>query len=107
MANGGWRDTSLDYRNCGGAQVINDNGNLRCGSQGGYGRPGGGHMSGWRGGLPPGDYRRTCQNMRVEGNKLYATCQRFDGSWHDTSLSNVSQCRMPIANDNGNLNCPK
>ena len=105
MENGGWRDTSIDYRNCGGGQVINDNGNLRCGT--GSGRPGGDHVSGWRGGLPPGDYRRTCQNMRVEGNRLFATCQRTDGSWHDTSLNNVSQCRMPIANDNGSLTCPK
>ncbi len=103
---GGWRNTSLDYRNCQGGQVINENGNLRCGGEGGYaggyGRPG--YAGGWQGGLPPGDYKRTCQNMRVEGDRLYANCQRTNGSWNDTSL-NVNQCGGPIVNDNGNLRC--
>ncbi len=102
---GGWRNSSIDYRNCRGGEVINDNGNLRCG-QGGYGYRGG-HMAGWQGGLPPGDYKRTCQNMRVSGNKLSATCQKTDGSWHDTSLNNFNQCRNDIANVDGNLRCPK
>ncbi|HEY6306698.1 MAG TPA: CVNH domain-containing protein [Candidatus Angelobacter sp.] len=104
-ADGGWRNTSIDYRSCGG-EIINDDGYLRCG--GGDNRyPGGGNIGGWRGGLPPGDYKRTCQNMRVNGNKLYATCQTVNGGWHDTSLNNFNLCQRPIANDNGNLRCPK
>lgn len=99
---GGWRHTSLDYRNCGGREVTNDNGNLRC--AGGHPR---GYAGGWQGGLPPGDYKRTCQNIRVNGNKMYATCQTADGGWHDTSLNDFNQCRSPIANNNGNLRCPK
>lgn len=107
---GGWRNTSLDYRGCGG-QVINDNGNLRCGQGGNYGggRPpyaGGGHGYGY-GGLPPGDYKRTCENMRMEGNKLIGYCRKVDGGWRNTSLNNVNQCKTQIVNDDGNLRCQK
>jgi hypothetical protein len=97
---GGWRNTSLDYRGCGG-QVINDNGNLRCG-QGG--RP---PYTGGYGGLPPGNYQRTCENMRMEGNKLMGYCRKVDGGWRNTSLNNVNQCKTQIVNDDGNLRCQK
>jgi CVNH domain len=101
---GGWRNSSIDYRSCRGSEIVNENGNLRCaGGGGGYGYHGGG----WQGGLPPGDYKRTCQNMRVNGNKLFATCQKANGGWNDTSLNNFNLCQRPIANDNGNLRCPK
>jgi hypothetical protein len=103
---GGWRNSSIDYRSCRGNEIINDNGYLRCGGGGnGYGYHGG--QGGWQGGLPPGDYKRTCQNMRVSGNKLYASCQKVDGGWNDTSLNNFNLCQRPIVNDNGNLRCPK
>jgi CVNH domain len=104
---GGWRNTSLDYRACGG-QVINDNGYLRCGQGGNYGggRPPGGVQYGY-GGLPPGDYKRTCQNMRMEGSKLIGYCLKIDGGWRNTSLNNVNQCKTQIVNDDGNLRCQK
>jgi CVNH domain len=99
---GGWRNSSIDYRSCRGSEIINENGNLRCGSgEGGYGYHGG------AGSLPPGDYKRTCRDMRVNGSKLYATCQTGDGGWHDTSLNNFNLCHRPIVNDNGSLRCPK
>jgi hypothetical protein len=98
---GGWNNTSIDFRNCQGAEIINDNGNLRCG-----GRPGG-NAGMWRGGLPPGDYKRTCRDMYIQGNKLYATCQAVNGTWHGTSLTNFTQCQRPIVNEDGNLRCPK
>jgi hypothetical protein len=102
---GGWHNTSLDYRSCRGSQIINENGNLRCGGEGEW--HGGEHRGGWQGGLPPGDYKRTCQNMYMEGNKLSGTCQKADGGWNNTSLNNVSQCRTRIVNENGNLRCEK
>jgi hypothetical protein len=102
---GGGRNSSIDFRSCQGSEIINDNGNLRCGGGGsGQGYRG---ATGWQGGLPPGDYKRTCQNMRVNGNKLFATCQTADGGWRDTSLNNFNLCHTSIANDNGNLRCPK
>src|SRR5262249_37325769 len=96
----GWNNTSIDFRNCQGSEIINDNGNLRC--AGVSGRPGG-----WRGGLPPGDYKRTCRDMRVDGDKLYATCRTVNGSCHGTSLRNFHRCQSPIVNEDGNLRCPK
>lgn len=97
---GGWRDTSMDYRTCGGT-VINDDGNLRCG---GGGWQGGRMGGGWYGGLPQGDYQQTCQNVRTNGDRLEARCQKKDGGWRDTSLD-YRRCRGTIANDDGNLRC--
>ncbi len=101
---GGWNNTSLNYRGCRG-EIINDDGNLRC-PEGGYGAPGAGYGR-WEGGLPPGDYKRTCRNMRMDGNRLSANCQRMDGSWNNTSLKNVDRCQSPIYNQNGNLRCQR
>jgi CVNH domain len=125
-ADGGWNDTSLDYRNCRG-EVINDNGNLRCGGDNrGYN---GGHDDRsydnrgydnrsndnrgyysdgrWEGGLPPGDYKRTCRNMSVNGDRLNATCERVDGGWRNTTLKHFDRCQSMIVNDNGNLRCQR
>jgi len=96
--NGDWHTTSLNYRNCHGG-IINNDGHLQCGAGGGYGG------GGWQGGLPPGDYKETCRNMRVNGSRLDATCQKRDGNWRDTSLSNYNQCRSRIVNDDGHLRC--
>lgn len=102
---GGWRNTSINFRSCNGP-IINDNGNLRCGQGGrgsgyGYGRPG------WQGGLPPGDYRRTCQNIQMNGDRLNATCQKRSGGWRNTSLKNAYNCSSGIVNDDGNLRCQR
>jgi hypothetical protein len=101
---GDWNNTSINYQNCRG-QIINDNGNLRC-PESGNAPPGPGYGN-WQGSLPPGDYGQTCQNMRMDGNRLVATCQRVDGSWNNTSLKNVDRCQSPIVNDNGNLRCQR
>lgn len=95
--NGDWRSTSLDYRSCR-SSIVNDNGHLRCSDNGGYGDQ-------WRGGMPPGSYQQTCRNIRVDGNRLNATCQKQNGGWRDTSLSNFNYCRGQIENDNGHLRC--
>jgi hypothetical protein len=98
---GGWRSTSLDTRNCG-SQIINDDGYLRCTQGGGvYGRPPGG---GWQGGIPPGDYKLTCRDIRNDGNVLKANCQKVDGGWRSTSLDTRS-CRNQIVNEDGRLRC--
>jgi hypothetical protein len=96
---GGWRGTSLDYRGCRGP-VINDNGNLRCGQGGGYG----GNVG--HGGLPRGDYKLTCNNMRMEGSTLVANCEKRDGGWRSTKVDNAYQCRN-IVNDDGRLVCSR
>jgi hypothetical protein len=94
--NGDWRSTSLDYRYCRGA-IVNDNGHLRCSNSGDNGDR-------WRGRVPPGSYQQTCQNIRVDGNRLTASCQKRNGGWHDSSLRNFNYCRG-IENDNGHLRC--
>jgi CVNH domain len=120
---GGWNDTSLDYRNCRGG-VINDNGNLRCGGgdnrgydhrdydNRGYDNRDYDNRSyeprgHWEHGLPPGDYKRTCRNMSVNGDRLNATCERVDGGWKNTSLKHFDRCQSMIVNDNGNLRCQR
>jgi hypothetical protein len=95
--NGDWRSTSLDYRHCQ-SSIVNDNGHLRCSSNGGYGDR-------WHGGVPPGSYQQTCRNVRVDGNWLNATCQKRNGGWRDTSLKNFNYCRGRIENDDGHLRC--
>lgn len=51
---------------------------------------------------PTGSYARTCKNSRVEGHMLYATCQRINGSWKDSSTS-FSGFQHPVTNCDGNL----
>ena len=93
---GNWRNTSLNYRDCQ-SSIVNDDGRLRCASSG-YGDR-------WRGGVPRGPYEQTCRNIRVDGNRLNATCQKRDGDWRDTSLNSFGYCRGQIENDNGHLRC--
>ena len=49
-----------------------------------------------------GSFARTCRNAKVENNTLYATCQRINGSWKDTS-SSFSGFQHPMTNCDGNL----
>lgn len=103
-ARGGWRNTSIKFHNCPGG-IINSGGDLRCGIGG---NPKSGYPYGaYVGGLPAGNYTRSCQNVRMNGERLEATCQSFGGGWHNTSLNNVSTCRSGIVNDNGNLKCQR
>lgn len=51
---------------------------------------------------PTGSFARTCRNIRVEGHMLFASCQRIDGSWQDSSTS-FSGFQHPVTNCNGNL----
>jgi hypothetical protein len=65
----------------------------------GYGRGGYGY-----GGIPYGSYSQTCQNIRVNGNRLDASCEKRNGGWKNTHLDNFQQCR-DVENDNGKLRC--
>ncbi len=99
-ANGGYgngnygrdRDRDRDYDHDG------DNDRDRNGNWG-YNRGGYGDN-----GIPYGSYSQTCQNIRVNGNRLDASCQKRNGKLKHTSLNNFQGCRE-IENDNGKLRC--
>lgn len=100
---GDWHRTTLnDYQDCRG-QIVNDGGNLRCANNN-YD-----NVSGWpggyRGGIPGGSYAQTCQNVRVSGDDLVASCQKTDGGWRNTKLDGYQSCRYDITNENGRLRC--
>ena len=40
----------------------------------------------WAQGVPPGSYLRTCQDVELRGDTLFATCLRTDSSPQRTSL---------------------
>jgi hypothetical protein len=108
---GNWRRTQLnDYQRCRG-EIQNLNGNLQCTGgygQGTYGRDHDNDRDHDRDrgyGIPGGSYSQTCQNIRVSGNTLQASCQKKNGKWKNTSLGNYRQCRGQIENDNGKLRC--
>ncbi len=102
---GDWHRTTLnDYNDCRG-QIVNDGGNLRCDNSN-YGNVGG-WQGGYRGGLPGGSYTQTCQNVRMSGDELNATCQKRNGGWRNTSLDEYQNCRSDITNDNGRLRCAR
>jgi len=102
---GNWRTTQIrDISYCNG-DISNENGALRCNAnsgayQGGYN---GGYYN--QGGIPGGSYSQTCQDVRIRGNDLEATCQTTSGSWRTTRLSGFDRCGGDIANDNGSLRC--
>jgi len=129
--NRNWQQTQLrDYNRCNG-EIQNLNGSLQCtgGNGNGYGQNGNGQGSYDRdrdrdrdrdhdgdrdrdrdrgrygqNGVPYGSYSQTCQNIRVNGNDLQASCQKKNGKWKNTSLRNFNGCRN-IENDNGKLRC--
>lgn len=89
---GTWQSTVLFYGRCDGP-IHNDDGQLTCKMNGGGGN--------W---LPPGNYKETCRNMRVNGDRLNAECQRREGSWRFTSIE-YDECYSDITNQNGQLTC--
>jgi len=117
---GQWNRTSLrNYRGCG--EITNDNGTLRCtgANNGGYNN--GGYNNGnrdrdhdgdrddqnnggYQNGVPGGSYTQTCQDIRVSGNTLKASCKKNNGRFRSTSMDNFNQC-SDISNSNGKLRC--
>ncbi len=55
--------------------------------------------------VPDGSYRQTCRDVRVEGDRLYAVCQKRNSDWRNTSLKHFNRCRGEITNVNGRLEC--
>ena len=51
---------------------------------------------------PTGSYALTCKKSQVKNHRLYATCERNDGSWNDSNTS-FSGFQHPVTNCNGNL----
>lgn len=116
---------------CGGNDIVNNNGTLGCGGprpgggrggQGWGGPPpppppnwggyGPGYGPGWgspgRGGGPPpprGSYLASCRNINVAGDTLNALCQNAGGGWMSTSID-LDRCYgRDISNRNGRLTC--
>jgi len=57
-------------------------------------------------GVPPGSYRQSCSDARIEGGALVATCQAGGGGRAQrSSLPQVSRCTGDIGNNNGVLQC--
>jgi hypothetical protein len=54
--------------------------------------------------IPSGSYLKTCQNMYVRGDVLYASCKRIDQQYNPTSLEKFNDCKS-ISNINGSLQC--
>jgi hypothetical protein len=118
---GHWHDTQLsDIQSCS-DQVINDDGNLRCDRNGngnyyGNGQYGDrdrdrdrdrdhGRYNNGQYGYGYGTYTDTCRDIRQNGNRIDATCQKKDGGWRNTSLDNADQCGGQIVNIDGHLRC--
>lgn len=88
--NGVWNNTKIKYKKCSG-DIWNDNGELTCKKSG-------------SGSVPSGSYKRSCKDYYVEGKRLYATCEKKNGRWNDSSI-NYKNCNKDIWNDNGVLTC--
>ena len=54
---------------------------------------------------PPGSYRTSCTDIRVEDRTLIAVCRIADGREQRTSLTDVNRCIGDIGNENGALTC--
>ena len=54
---------------------------------------------------PPGSYRTSCIEIRVEDRTLTAVCRNADGREQRTSLTDLDRCFGDIENDNGALTC--
>lgn len=102
---GRWLRTSMDDVDSCRGQIVNNDGNLTCAQGGnGYGRDRD-RRGNWQNGLPQGDYVQTCRNVSLQGDRLYAECQKRNGGWRRTSLDDVDRCNGNIANNNGRLTC--
>ena len=58
-----------------------------------------------RGRIPPGSYRDSCRDIRLQGDVLSALCRRVRGRGEQRTALNIAHCVGDIGNDNGNLVC--
>ena len=54
---------------------------------------------------PPGSYRDSCRDIRMQGSVLTALCRRAGGRGEQLTALNVANCVGDIGNNNGNLVC--
>lgn len=100
---GRFRYTELPgYRSC--QDIVNSNGILRCRRDNGNDDEDDGDDDYDDGRLPGGSWRATCQNGRVYGSVLYATCRDGNGNWRASTLE-LRNCRRNVVNENGRLVC--
>jgi hypothetical protein len=100
------RNDDEDENGNGGHHHHHPNGN----AYGYYGNRNGGNDNGYGGngyGLPPGSYQQSCNNARMNGSTLSASCTATNGQYINSSLD-VRRCQSrgtDIANRNGYLSC--
>ena len=56
---------------------------------------------------PPGSYRESCWNIRMEGSVLNAVCRRARGRGAQRTALNVANRIGDIGNNDGNLVCSR
>src|SRR5262249_27502157 len=56
-------------------------------------------------GVPQGSYLRSCTDVGMRGDTLFARCRRTDGRDQQASLAGVNRCSGDISNTNGALTC--
>ena len=72
-----------------------------------YGGSSYGQNYGWGGdGLPGGNWRYSCRNIYVRGDKLFAECRDFGGGWERTGIT-YTACRGGMMNRGGSLECSR
>jgi hypothetical protein len=95
-----WHDSSLNLNTCPDRLVGNTGGDLVC-QRGANGGSNGGYNPST---LPPGSWRTTCRNGRLDGSMLYAECYDGAGTWRQASYD-VRRCRGSLGNNHGVLYC--
>jgi len=55
-------------------------------------------------GTPPGSYKKSCKDIQIIATKLWAVCEKADGSYEKSTLS-YQHCEGDISNNNGRLSC--
>jgi hypothetical protein len=93
-ADGRWRETRIDPRQCHNGRLENDDGRLQCERGGG----------GWQGGDRRWTYLATCRDIRQDGPMIRARCQDHNGNWRNSGID-ARQCREDVANIDGRLTC--
>jgi hypothetical protein len=111
---GAYHYSALDLTSCDGGPVGTDNGRLVCetaGQSGGNAPPGnagndtGNADAGGGAVLPAGSWQQTCNNPRIDGSVLTASCQRRDGGSRFSALDLRSCPGGRVGNFEGSLAC--
>ncbi|WP_076867001.1 CVNH domain-containing protein [Bradyrhizobium mercantei] len=94
-SHGGYHDTSLaQVSHCNGSSILNDNGTLRCSTDGA---------------APAGSYSKSCGRVRTDNGTLLGECRKIGGGDRAASLQEYKKCwsGTDILNVDGYLSCEK